>query len=121
MKRIDMQQTEAPWTRRPLILETERLSIFPLSAQEMNLYVDGRLVLENSLGLQEGNRQITPELTDALKHSILPAVEHAGPGKSEFVTLWTLIYRQEAVMVGDLCFKGAPGPKKEIEIGYGTY
>jgi len=116
-----MQQSEAPWTQRKLILETERLSIFPLSPREMNLYVQGNLVLENSLDLKPGNRQITPELSDALKHAILPAVGNAKPGDIEFVTLWTLIYRQESVMVGDLCFKGGPGPKKDIEIGYGTY
>lgn len=115
-----MQQTEPIWKKRTLVLETSRLSIFPLSKGEMQLYLQQDLALENSLGLNSGNRQITPELTDALHHSIMPAVEH-GSSPIEFVTLWTLISRQENVMVGDLCFKGGPGPKNEIEVGYGTY
>jgi len=115
-----MQQAEPVWKKRPLVLETARLTVFPLSKKEMRLYVQPGNALEISLGLETGNRQITPELTDALRHSIIPAVEN-GYSRIEFVTLWTMVYRENNVMVGDLCFKGGPGPKKEVEIGYGTY
>ena len=115
-----MQQTDPVWKNKFIVLETERLLIFPLSRSEMRLYTQQGNALEKSLGLEKGNREITPELTDALKHSIMPAIEQ-GNSLIEFVTLWTIIYRQDNVMVGDLCFKGGPGPKKEIEIGYGTY
>jgi len=115
-----MQQADPVWKKRILVLETERLSIFPLSKTEMQLYIQKENTLEKILGLERGNRVITPELTDALKHSIIPAIEN-GTSLIEFVTLWTIISRKENIMVGDLCFKGDPGPKKEIEIGYGTY
>ena len=115
-----MQQAEAVWKTRQLVLETARLAIFPLSKGEMNLYMQPGNALENYFGLHPGNREITPELTDALHHSIIPAVQNGDP-LLEFVTLWTMICRQDNIMVGDLCFKGRPGPKKEIEIGYGTY
>ena len=38
-----------------------------------------------------------------------------------YVTLWTIINKQNNTMVGDLCFKGAPNEAGEIEIGYGSY
>jgi len=115
-----MQQADQVWKKRILVLETERLSIFPLSKTEMQLYIQQENALEKSLGLEKGKREITPELTDALKHSIIPAIENES-SQLEFVTLWTMVSRQDNIMVGDLCFKGDPGPKKEIEIGYGTY
>src|SRR4051812_30085709 len=95
---FDMQQADYVWKKRQLILETDRLSIFPLSKEEMQLYIQPGNALETSLGVVKGNRQITPELTDALRHSIMPAIE-TGVSPIEFVTLWTLIFRQENLMV----------------------
>jgi len=115
-----MQQVDQVWKHRPVVLQTARLWIFPLSKEEMQLYIQTGNALETSLGLATANRDITPELKDALRHSILPAIEN-GYRRLEFVTLWTMIDREQNVMVGDLCFKGEPGPKKEVEIGYGTY
>jgi hypothetical protein len=77
----------------------------------MQLYIQQENALEKSLGLEKGKGEITPELTDALKHSIIPAIENES-SQLEFVTLWTMVSRQDNVMVGDLCFKGDPGPKK---------
>ncbi|HSB93260.1 MAG TPA: GNAT family N-acetyltransferase [Flavitalea sp.] len=115
-----MQQVEPVWKQRPMVIETRRLTIFPLSKKEMRLYIQPGNELETALGLSTGSRSITPELTDALKHSIIPAIEH-GYSRLEFVTLWTMIDRENNVMVGDLCFKGGPGHKDDVEIGYGTY
>lgn len=105
---------------KSLLLESDRLLMFPLSIREMKWYVEPGNQLESELGLQPGERTITPELTDALTHSIMPALEE--PGRQiEFLTLWTIILKNGNVMVGDCCFKGEPGFRKEVEIGYGTY
>lgn len=38
-----------------------------------------------------------------------------------YYTYWIVIYNEEYLMVADICFKGEPNSKGEIEIGYGTY
>lgn len=105
---------------KPMVLESDRLLMFPLTLREMKLYIQPGNLLESELGLQVGERVITPELTDALTHSIMPSLEDPGR-KFEFLTLWTIILKDEQIMVGDCCFKGEPGFKKDVEIGYGTY
>lgn len=106
--------------QRTIFLETERICTFPLSKEEMRLYMTDGHALERSLGLLDGHRQITPELTDALAHSIVPKVE-GGEEPIEYVTLWTIVSKDLQMMVGDWCFKGGPGFRQDVEIGYGTY
>lgn len=104
----------------PFIVETERLSIKPLSYRQMQMYTAADLSLEESLGLELHPRTISAELKDALENAILPAL--AGSGDQHlYCTLWTIVLKEQRVMVGDLCFKGAPNEAGEVEIGYGTY
>ena len=100
-------------------LETERLIIFPLSHEQLNLYLQAENRLEETLGLHKGNRTISVELMDALKETILPAVFSSS--NYLYSTLWTIVYKERNQMVGDFCFKGIPNQAGEIEIGYGTY
>lgn len=100
-------------------LETDRLIIFPLSHQQLGLYLQAENKLEDTLGLYRGNRTISVELMDALKETILPAVFSSN--NYLFATLWTIVHKERNQMVADLCFKGIPNHAGEIEIGYGTY
>lgn len=101
-------------------LETPRLLLLPLSHQQLLLYIKNDHSLEADLGLLPQQRDISPDLQEALELAILPSV--ANPAKNAlFYTLWTIILKEKQGMVGDLCFKGAPDEKGEVEIGYGTY
>jgi GNAT superfamily N-acetyltransferase len=103
-----------------IILETERLWIRPLSYQQLISYLKKDGTLEKELEVQPMKRIITPELVVAFEKGILPSV--GNPRKNYlFSTLWTLIDKEDNVMVGDLCFKGEPNEEGEVEIGYGTY
>jgi len=102
------------------MIETERLRLLPLTHQQLQLYILADGSLEASLNLSTTQRTISPALKEALEETILPNV--ADPGKNYlYATLWTVIFKAENKMVGDLCFVGEPNEEGKVEIGYGTY
>lgn len=106
--------------KSPTMIETPRLILMPLSYDQVLKYALNDNSLEQQLNLNETSREISEELHEALEQTILPNI--ATPGRNYlFSTLWTLIWREEQKMVGDLCFFGEPDAAGEIEIGYGTY
>ncbi|HNW98754.1 MAG TPA: GNAT family N-acetyltransferase [Bacteroidales bacterium] len=101
-------------------LETKRLKIIPLTYEQLDLYVQTNYILEEQFNLTKAKREIPPELIAALNKDILPAV--ADDKKNYlFFTLWIIIDKVLNQMVADICFKGEPNDKGEVEIGYGTY
>jgi ribosomal-protein-alanine N-acetyltransferase len=102
-----------------IVLETERLLIKPLSYNQLREYTELNNRLEQSLGLNSFTRTLPDELKEALEQVILPQV--AASDNPLYATLWTIIDKEQKLMVGDLCFKGAPNAQGEVEIGYGTY
>jgi len=102
------------------VIETERLMIKPLTYQQLLKYVKADHSLEKELNVYDSSRVISPELKDALENTILPNVND--PSRNYlYSTLWTTIWKEKNIMVGDLCFVGEPDADGEIEIGYGTY
>ncbi len=101
-------------------IETQRLKLLPLTPEQLIKYCQTDNALETELGLNPTTRSIGDELREALQNTLLLTV--ADPSKNYlFSTLWTLIAKEQNMMVGDLCFKGEPNENGEIEIGYGTY
>ena len=102
------------------MIETLRLTLKPLTYDQLLKYIRCDHSLESELGLNPSDRSIEPALVEALEQTILPHV--ADPARNYlFNTLWTAIDRDAQQMVGDLCFVGEPNEAGEIEIGYGTY
>ncbi|MEI7661788.1 MAG: GNAT family N-acetyltransferase [Bacteroidota bacterium] len=100
--------------------ETERLILKPLNYSQLVNYIKADHSLEAELNLNQSPRAISPELKEALENTILPNV--ADPNKNYlYSTLWTIISKEEKIMVGDLCFVGEPDGDGGVEIGYGTY
>lgn len=102
------------------MINTERLTIKPLTYNQLLKYIENNYSLEAELGLSETIRTISPELKYALEQTILLHVADASKNYL-YSTLWTVISKAENKMVGDLCFIGEPNSHGEIEIGYGTY
>ncbi|MDZ4746851.1 MAG: GNAT family protein [Saprospiraceae bacterium] len=100
--------------------ESERIRLLPLNYEDLILYLQGDNKLERSLKLAEGPRMISPELIEAFHETILMAVADSDSNYL-FSTLWNIVDKSSNQMVGDLCFKGEPNEKGEIEIGYGVY
>ncbi|HYH15486.1 MAG TPA: GNAT family N-acetyltransferase [Flavisolibacter sp.] len=103
-----------------ILLQTERLYIFPLTHAQLVQYLETNKVLEQSLGLNAHPRRLSPELVEAFEETILAAVANLR-NNYLFSTLWTVVLKDKKIMVGDLCFKGEPNDRGEVEIGYGTY
>ena len=76
--------------------------------------------LEEELNLNKTNRKIPKELRDALENTIIPNVADVSKDPL-YSTIWTAICKKDNLMIGDVCFVGAPNAAGEIEIGYGTY
>ncbi len=101
-------------------IESERLRLIPLNHRQLLAYLQPDFQLESALGLEKIPREISPRLAKAIQKTLLPAV--ADPSKNYlFCSIWTVIAKAQNQMVADLCFKGGPNERGEIEIGYGTY
>lgn len=101
-------------------LETDRLYIIPLSKTQLQLYILNDNSLETELQLNNIPRVINERVAFVINTKILPALSD---NSKDFMyyTFWNIIDKKLNVMVGDLCFKGEPNEKGEIELGYGTY
>ena len=102
------------------MLETDRLTLKPLTYNQLLKYIACDNSLEVELHLNENPRNISPELKEALEQTILPNVADTSKNYL-YSTLWTGISKADNQMVGDICLLGEPNEAGEIEIGYGTY
>lgn len=102
------------------MIETTRLILHPLTAEQLQQYIKNDQSLERTLNLQDSSRTISLELKEALEETILPNVLDTTKNYL-YSTLWTLISKKDNKMVGDLCMVGEPDAEGSIEIGYGTY
>ena len=102
------------------MIETKRLILKPLTYEQLLKYIRCDNSLEQELNLHSYSRTISHELQEAFEQTILPNVADTSKNYL-FSTLWTIISKEENIVVGDLCFMGEPNTNGEIEIGYGTY
>jgi [ribosomal protein S5]-alanine N-acetyltransferase len=101
-------------------LETQRLRIIPLSKEQLANYSIPDFSLENSLNVNTIPRIVPEFLANVINNKILPSLRDTSKNPL-YYTFWTIIFKQENIMVADCCFKGEPNGNGEIEIGYGTY
>lgn len=102
------------------MIETKRLTIKPLTYEQLIKYIKCDNSLETELQLNPSSRTVSPELAEAFEQTILPNVKDKSKNYL-YSTLWTAISKTENKMVGDFCIIGEPNLKGEIEIGYGTH
>jgi RimJ/RimL family protein N-acetyltransferase len=101
-------------------IETARLLLKPLSVQEMRKYILSDFSLETSLNLEHRPRNISDRIKTTIESKIIPDLIDKNKDNL-FYTFWTIINKNQNIMVADICFKGEPNEKGEVEIGYGTY
>ncbi|MFC6999864.1 GNAT family N-acetyltransferase [Rufibacter roseus] len=102
------------------VIETPRLKILPLTAEQLKLYSLNNGSLEAALGTEYQLRDISFDLKHTLENYFLPLVS-THSDQYYFYTLWTMVLKEQNQLVGDLCFKGPPTEEGQVEIGYGTY
>jgi [ribosomal protein S5]-alanine N-acetyltransferase len=81
------------------MIETERLTLLPLTYNQLSKYIKCDNSLEEELRVGKSSRTISPELKEALEETIMLNV--ADETKNHlFCTLWTVISKLEQKMVG---------------------
>jgi [ribosomal protein S5]-alanine N-acetyltransferase len=107
-------------SRNPNYIETERLHLFPLTIEQLQLYLKANDGLEQALGLTPFGRTIAPQVKDMVTQFTLPKMQEAIGNDYLFYTFWLVVDKQSRVIVAEMGFKGPPVDGGRVEIGYGT-
>ncbi len=100
-------------------LESDRLYLRPLIFEELNKYIESPKELAKYLNLNDSHTDADNELKDAVLKEFVPEINHFAK-EFLFYTLWLIIRKSDAAVLGSFCFHGEPVSGK-IEIGYGLY
>lgn len=97
-------------------LQTERLTLYPCSAQIANLAYGGRRMMESLL-----NAHFIPDWLDDDGRALLSCYAHQINHDPTMIGwgLWLIVVRDRRSVIGSAGFKGKPSPDGVIEIGYG--
>jgi ribosomal-protein-alanine N-acetyltransferase len=100
-----------------LELQTDRLKLIALDAENLRLSLLDPRQMERNLGVQPSDTVPDGELRQALEQML------AGVLKDEkdypWYTHWLIVLRHENHRIGGFCFKGPPSENGEVEVGYG--
>lgn len=107
-------------SQNPNAIETERLHLFPLTPQQLELYVQANNKLEEALCLTRNGRTMAPQVQDMVTRFTLPNMKRATGNDYLFYTFWLVVDKQSRTIVAELGFKGPPTDIGHVEIGYGT-
>lgn len=102
------------------MIKTSRLTIVPLSLDQLRLHIENSTRLETSLGLVSGHREVAEPLLSIITHFTVPRLKDPDLNPN-YHTLWIAIDRETRQIVADAKFKGEPDETGTVEIGYGTY
>lgn len=101
------------------MIETKRLLIKPLTAEELKRHIVSPDDFALELGLIPSQSLIDNETKDAILNDLLPNIIDITKDP-DFYTMWILIEKVKKAIIGGICFHGEPNEKGEVEIGYGT-
>lgn len=101
------------------MIETKRLLIKPLTAEELKKYVDSPDNFAQEIGLIPSQSLIDNETREAILKDLLPTIIDTNKDSS-FYTMWIVIEKSENAIIGGICFHGEPDENGTVEIGYGT-
>ncbi len=98
-------------------LETPRLTLMALTAQQMRWQRDDFARLEQALGLAASGQR----LEDELQPIVSRAISHIRrrPHHARWHCQWAAVLKEERRIIGSLAFKGPPDRENAVEIGYG--
>lgn len=97
-------------------METERLDLLPLSAEELRLWPEDLPALEKQKSCHYRAEEMTEEFAGILR-SCATAME-ADPENLLWHTFWWIVRREDRTVVGSIDFKNVPSDGT-VEIGYG--
>lgn len=102
------------------MVDTPRLTLIPLTVDQVRLHIMGGTCLEEEFGVRPGHREVTEPLLSIIKAFTIPFLQN--PARQPiYDTIWVALDRELNQFVADAKFKGAPDDEQTVEIGYGTY
>ncbi len=101
-----------------LLLNTERLDLFPLSPAQLELYLEQPAQLEQELGFTVSRAIVTERVERAIRMK-LAKMAHIEQARLAWYTYWLLVIRAAPFGAGLAGFKGFPDQNGDAEIGYG--
>jgi len=99
------------------ILETKKLKLIPLDAQNLRWSIEDHGKMERNLGVKITDTELEEPVKTAMRTSLQKVIEN----KEDYLwyTNWVIVFKKENKIIGGLCFKGYPDEKGKVEIGYG--
>lgn len=100
-----------------MMLETTRLKLIPLSFEQVEKFRQLNNELEDELGLNRFDRELTERYKDALQKYTLEWIRN-DPVNILFATVWIMVEKESNSIAGDIGFKRKADVNGNIEIGY---
>lgn len=98
-------------------IESERLTLHPLSLEYLEVCLHDFQQMEEALGLEVTDTTLSEPVRRAIALKVLKIAEN--PQDYEWHTYWLVILKEENRAIGLIGFKGSPDEHNEVEIGYG--
>ncbi|MFI8708659.1 GNAT family N-acetyltransferase [Bacillus sp. NPDC077411] len=99
-------------------LNTERLRLIPLSAENLKLLIDNPKKMELRLSLSESNKFLSLELKQAMETRLSKLL--VDEENYIWYTNWLIVSKDKNCNVGGIMLKGLPNENGEVVIGYYT-
>lgn len=99
-------------------LDTERLILIPLTAENLRLQIDNPKKMEQSLSIIETNRFLSSDLKQAMEIRLSKLL--SDEENYIWYTNWLIVSKDQNCSVGGVMLKGLPNENGEVVIGYYT-
>jgi len=100
-----------------MTVETNRLTLVPLTAQQLKLWIENIAALEKELTCSYDAEPLTGVFLEILKGQL--TITENDELNYLFHSFWLIIRKEDRVVVGSADFKALPDANGEVEIGYG--
>ncbi len=100
-------------------LNTERLRLIPLSAENLKLLIENPVEMGLRLSLSESDRFLSPELRQAMEIRLSKLL--VDEENYEWYTNWLIVSKDQNCTIGGVMLKGLPNEYGEVVIGYYTH
>ena len=99
------------------MIKTERLELYPLTPQQLKLWIQDIPALEKELNCSYEAEPLEGFFLDIVKGQL--KITENDSVNYVWHSFWLLIRKTDRVVVGSADFKNIPNANKEVEIGYG--
>jgi RimJ/RimL family protein N-acetyltransferase len=99
------------------MIETERLSLMPLTAHQLRLWIENISALEKDLNCTYQGEPLAGMFLGFLKEQLEIVAKYEATYL--YHSFWLILRKTDRVVIGSTCFKGNANDNNEVEIGYG--